>query len=63
MAKKIAPLLLGTKLQLQQFGERLRLVRLRCRLTGKQVAERVGVTPITLRSLEKVSSGSRSLIT
>jgi transcriptional regulator with XRE-family HTH domain len=57
MAKKTAPLLPGTELRLQHLGERLRLARLRRRLTGKQVAERAGMTPVTLRSLEKGSSG------
>jgi transcriptional regulator with XRE-family HTH domain len=57
MAKKTAPLLPATELRLQQFGQRLRLARLRRRLTGKQVAEHAGMTPITLRSLEKGSSG------
>lgn len=57
MAKKTAPLLPMTELRLQQFGKRLRLVRLRRHLTGKQVAERAGMTPVTLRSLERGSSG------
>jgi transcriptional regulator with XRE-family HTH domain len=57
MAKKTAPLLPATELRLQQLGKRLRLARLRRRLTGKQVAERAGMTPITLRSLERGGSG------
>jgi transcriptional regulator with XRE-family HTH domain len=57
MAKKTAPLLPATELRLQQLGDRLRLARLRRRLTGKQVAERAGMTPVTLRSLERGGSG------
>ncbi len=57
MAKTIAPLLPSTTEFLQRFGERLRLARLRRRLTAKQVAERAGMAPMTLRSLERGGSG------
>ena len=57
MAKKIAPLLPATDELLRQFAERLRLARLRRRLSAKQVAERAGMAPMTLRSLERGGSG------
>ena len=57
MAKTIAPLLPSTTEFLQRFGERLRLARLRRRLTAKQVAERAGMAPMTLRSLERGGAG------
>lgn len=57
MAKTIAPLLPSTAELLQRFGERLRLARLRRRLTAKQVAERAGMAPMTLRSLERGGGG------
>lgn len=57
MAKTTAPLLPSTTEFLQRFGERLRLARRRRRLTAKQVAERAGMAPMTLRSLERGGAG------
>jgi transcriptional regulator with XRE-family HTH domain len=57
MAKTIAPLLPPTTELLRGFGDRLRLARRRRRLTAKQVAERAGMAPMTLRSLERGRSG------
>jgi transcriptional regulator with XRE-family HTH domain len=57
MAKKTALLLPATDELLRQFGDRLRLARLRRRLSAKQVAERAGMAPMTLRSLERGGSG------
>lgn len=57
MARTVAPLLPGTSRLLEQLGDRLRLARLRRRLTAKQVAERAGMTTMTLRSLERGGAG------
>jgi len=52
MARKTAPLLPRIARLLTDLGERLKLARLRRRLTTKQVAERAGMSVMTLRSLE-----------
>lgn len=57
MAKAISPLLPATSDLLQRFGERLRLARRRRRLTAKQVAQRAGMVPMTLRNLERGGAG------
>jgi transcriptional regulator with XRE-family HTH domain len=57
MTQKTSPLLPATEAHLHRFGERLRLARRRRRLSSKQVAERAGMAPMTLRSLERGGSG------
>lgn len=57
MAQRTSLLLPQTGEILAAFGERLKLARKRRKLTAKQVAERAGMTPMTLRSLEAGSAG------
>jgi len=57
MAKTISSLLPSSNALLGEFGERLRLARLRRKLTAKQVAERAGMAPMTLRAVEHGGSG------
>jgi transcriptional regulator with XRE-family HTH domain len=57
MAKKTAPLLPTTSTLVRLLGERLCLARRRRQLTAKQVAERAGMSPMTLRSVEHGGTG------
>ncbi|HTQ99550.1 MAG TPA: helix-turn-helix transcriptional regulator [Candidatus Acidoferrum sp.] len=57
MAKPTSPLLPVTTTLLKQLGERLRLARLRRKLSAKQVAERAGMAPMTLRNVEQGGAG------
>ncbi|RQT42499.1 helix-turn-helix domain-containing protein [Burkholderia cepacia] len=57
MAKKVTNLGQVAELRIQQFGERLRMARLRRRLTAKHLAERAGITAVTLRNLERGNAG------
>ncbi len=57
MPRKVSPLLPSSEILLRQLGDRLRLARRRRYLSAKRVAERAGMTPMTLRSLERGGTG------
>lgn len=55
MSKKATILLPQTQKILSQMGEQIRLARLRRRLTAELVAERAGISRMTLSNIEKGS--------
>lgn len=57
MAQRTSPLLPATQRRLHDLGERIRLARLRRKLTAASVAERAGMSPMTLRGVERGEPG------
>ena len=57
MAKRIAPLLPPMERRLSRLGDRIRTARLRRRLSAKLVAERAGMSVMTLRNVENGGMG------
>jgi transcriptional regulator with XRE-family HTH domain len=53
VSRTFRPLFPGTKKQVCELGDRIRLARLRRRITASLFAERVGVSRDTLHRLEK----------
>lgn len=58
MAQRIASLLPPLERRLARLGERIRDARLRRHLSAKLVAERAGMSLMTLRSVEKGGMGA-----
>jgi len=56
MGNVSSPLLPASQRLLEDLGQRLKLARLRRGLQAKQVAERAGMAPLTLRSIERGSA-------
>lgn len=57
MAKRTAPLLPPAERRLFRLGERIRAARLRRHLPAKVVAERAGMSVMTLRGVENGGAG------
>ena len=57
MAKRVAALLPPMERRLSRLGERIRTARLRRRLSAKLVAERAGMSVMTLRNVERGGMG------
>ena len=57
MARRVAPLLPPVERRLLRLGERIRTARLRRRLSAKLVAERAGMSAMTLRGVEHGAMG------
>lgn len=57
MARTVAPLLPQSQDRLAQMGERLRLARRRRKLSAAMVAERAGMSRVTLTAVEKGMPG------
>ena len=55
MSKKATVILPQTQRTLNQMGEQIRLARLRRQLTAELVAERAGISRVTLSNIEKGS--------
>src|SRR5688500_584387 len=57
MSKRTSALLPATERRLRELGERIRLARLRRKLPAASLAERAGMSPMTLRGIERGGPG------
>ena len=57
MSNRTSPLLPATARRLRELGGRIRLARQRRKLTAGHVAERAGMSPMTLRGIERGGPG------
>jgi transcriptional regulator with XRE-family HTH domain len=58
MAKTVSPLLPNLSRILKEMGENIRLARLRRRLSATLLAQRAGITRVTLKKVESGDSGA-----